>query len=110
MGWDRKQRGSSSGYYYRSVRRNGKPVKIYLGRGPEAEQAAAGVERARQARQAAQAAVAAEHLRLAGADACLAEVHRVVKLLFRAVLFSSGYYYLHKGTWRRRGHGTADEG
>lgn len=34
MGWERRQRGGR--YYYRSVRRDGRPRKVYLGKGKAA--------------------------------------------------------------------------
>jgi hypothetical protein len=98
MSWDHKRRGS--GYYYRSVRQNGKPTKIYLGRGLAAREAAAQVAQARQARQADRDAVVAELLRLAPAIAAMDELCILAQWLTRATLLAAGLHE-HRGQWRR---------
>ena len=47
MGWDRKKRGATRGYYYRSVRDGDRTRKIYLGKCAAAEEAAEAVTRRR---------------------------------------------------------------
>lgn len=101
MSWDHKCRGSGTGYYYRSVRKNGKPSKVYLGRGPAAREAATQVAQAQQTRQADRAAVAAELSRLAPAIAAMDELCTLAQLLTRATLLAGGFHE-HRGQWRRR--------
>jgi len=100
MSWDRKRRGRGP-YYYRSERKNGKPIKVYLGRGPAAQKAAAKVAQAWQARQRDRDAVTAEQLRLAAAIAALEELCTLAQLLTRATLIIGGYHE-HRGQWRKR--------
>lgn len=98
MAW--AQRGNRS-YFYKSVRINGRPTKVYLGAGEEAE-AAACEDADRRAK------VAAERLRIAGlevqiaaADGVLNELTAWTTLLFKAVLVVHGLHE-HHGLWRRR--------
>jgi hypothetical protein len=102
MVWSRKQRGAKGGYYYRSKRIAGRPVKLYVGRGPDAELAARLDERERQDRRAERAAFLAEQVRLAAADLAFADARSLVDPLVRAALILSGFH-LHRGSeWRRR--------
>src|SRR5262249_35588261 len=101
MVWSRKQRGAKGGYYYRSKRIAGRPVKLYVGRGPDAELAARLDARERQDRPADRAAVLAEQVRLAAADLAFADARALVDLLVRATLILRGYH-LHRYEWRRR--------
>ena len=80
MVWSRKQRGPESGYYYRSRRVDGRPVKLYVGRGPDAELAARLDERARQDRRAERAAFLAEQMQLAAADVAYADARALETL------------------------------
>lgn len=106
MGWDAKGKGGNR-YYYRSERRPGRPhpVKVYLGKGSQAEDAARQLEErhlARQARREAdREAVLSEVTRVAVADAALQEVRNLVQHLVRAALHEAGYHE-HRGEWRRR--------
>ena len=101
MVWSTRQRGPKSGYFYRSVRVAGKPMKVYMGRGPIAEMAALLDERKRDDR----AARRAEQFQIAHADLVADEAWILAKLLGTATLLLSDCYS-HKGTWRRRGqHG-----
>ena len=109
MVWSRKQRGPRSGYYYRSRRVGGRPVKLYVGRGPEAELAARLDERARQDRRAERAAFLAEQVRLAAADLAFADARVLVDLLVRATFILSGFHF-HRDEWRRRRHGHTTHG
>jgi hypothetical protein len=101
MVWSRKQRGPESGYYYRSRRVDGRPVKLYVGRGPDAELAARLDERERQDRRAEREAFLAERVRLAAADLAFADARALVDLLVRATLALGGFH-THHGQWRRR--------
>jgi len=101
MSWDRKQRGAAGGYFYRCVRRNGKPRKVYMGRGPGAEAAAAANERSRLARQTIQEQQRAEQLRMTFADLALQDLRVLLNVLVKAILVVHGYHE-HHGEWRRR--------
>jgi len=104
MAWSPKQRGPTSGYYYRSRRIDGKPRKIYLGRHAGAQAAAALVAQAQMLRVQQRAARQAAAFRLAVADDQLGQFRGVLDLLVRATLVSGGYYQHHGGgAWRRRG-------
>lgn len=101
MSWDRKRRGGSTGYYYRNVRRNGKPVKIYLGHGPAAKKAAAELAKTQQERQADRDARTNEMLGLSPANAAMNELHILAELLTRVTLVVAGFHE-HRGQWRKR--------
>ena len=106
MVWSRKQRGPRSGYYYRSRRVDGRPVKLYVGRGPDAELAARLDARERQDRQAEREAFLDEQVRLAAADLALQEARVLADLLVRATLILRGYHFHHYEWRRRREHAT----
>ena len=99
MAWDRKARGGPRGYYYRSVRLPGRPgpVKIYLGRGAAAVEAAAEVSRRRAARAAGTAAVAP----VAALGRRLVDLAERVRDVVAARLVAAGKHR-HKGQWRQR--------
>ena len=101
MVWSRKQRGAKGGYYYRSKRIAGRPVKLYVGRGPDAELAARLDARERQDRRAERAAFLAEQVRLAVVDLALQEARALVDLLVQTTLVLGGFHN-HHGQWRRR--------
>ncbi|QDT21393.1 hypothetical protein [Gimesia chilikensis] len=100
MSWDVKESGIA--YFYRSERVNGKPTKIYVGRGrkgAEAEQQ----DRARRLQQQRDRqhweAILFQSER---ATLDTAELASLVTLLHKAILINAGYY-LHKGhEWRKR--------
>ncbi len=98
MSWERR-RGEL--YYYRSVRIDGRPRKVYFGSGEEAlaQQARDIVSRDR--RRAERDALASEWARVAAADAALARFLELAELLTRAVLILSGHHQ-HHGEWRLR--------
>ena len=77
MSWDRKRRGASTGYYYRSVRVPDKPypVKVYFGRRTAGHLAAAEVEQRRRDREHTKAAVRAERDVTAEIDRLASELH-----------------------------------
>src|SRR3989442_509364 len=99
MGWERRQRGGK--YYYRSVRVNGAPRKLYVGKGRAAEACAASLADRRQQRQAERDEVQAEMAQMASADATLEDSVGMTDLLMKAVLLSAGYHE-HRGQWRKR--------
>ena len=109
MGWDAKGNGGNR-YFYRSERRPGRPhpVKVYVGKGPGAEEAARQLEGRRQARlarrEADRAALLSERAGVAAADGALRELEGLVNEVVRAALRGAGYHE-HRGEWRRRRHG-----
>ena len=98
MSWDRKARGSPTGYYYASERTGGRSVKRYVGRGRAAMQAAAEVKQRRHERQAA----ARHRLRVEAAVYALRGLCELVLLLARAELLLCGYHQHDGSTWRKR--------
>jgi hypothetical protein len=104
MGWDTKKNGKL--YYYKSERRPGSshPVKVYLGKGPEAEEAARQIEERRQERLAVRAALLEEEMRYADADQQLSQFGDLISAIVKATLRDADYYN-HKGEWRRRRNG-----
>ena len=99
MGWER--RGLNGVYFYKSVRRNGLPRKVYLGRGQAAETCARLDAQNRKQRQAERAALDAEQALVAPADHALRDFAALVDLLARATLLLAGYHEHHR-CWRRR--------
>lgn len=107
MSWDRKRRGASTGYYYKSVRVPDKPhpVKVYFGRRTAGQLAAADVGQRRHDRERAKAAVRAERDATAEADRLANELHEWAAVLSKVWLGLSGCHN-RKGSWRvKRGQG-----
>src|ERR1044072_589217 len=102
MAWERRQRGGS--YYYKSVRIDGQPRKIYVGAGPEAESCAQLAAQKRQQEQENRERLQAEQQHVAPAELALEELRELATLLTRAVLLLGGCHE-HRGQWRRRRHG-----
>lgn len=101
MSWDRKKRGASTGYYYKSVRVPDKPypVKQYFGRRSAGQLAAADVEQRRGDRERAKAAVRAERDATAEIDRLSNELHEWASVLSKVWLGLSGCHN-RKGSWR----------
>jgi hypothetical protein len=99
MGWERRQRGGV--YFYRSVRIDGQPRKVYLGTGPAAERQASLESEKRQRHQSEREALLAEQVQVAGADRALEDLRFFTDLLARATLILAGLHE-HRGEWRRR--------
>jgi hypothetical protein len=99
MGWE--SRGDAGPYYYRKVRRGGRVVSEYIGRGEAAELIAALdiVDRDRREGEAADRRAAREEE--AEADARLDGMVREALSAASARLAELGYHR-HKGQWRRR--------
>ena len=89
-------------YFYRSVRRCGRVVKEYWGRGPEAALAAALDAGARAKKRAEAEAVRRLVDDSGAADAATAEAAEMTTRLFHAALASAGYRRHARGTWRKR--------
>ncbi len=100
MGWEFRAGGGP--YYIRKRNVNGKVVRTYFGKGPEAEQAAAEDAMTQAERKARKA----EWKQLEALDTQGAEVEKLVRLLMDAVLIAQGYYRHHRDTyWRKRRNG-----
>ncbi len=91
-------------YYYRSVRTGSRVRNVYLGSGPEAEAAAAEVERRKHDRVAARAATRAERDRFEEGLSFLQALSSLVDLLLLAALYAEGFRRHRRGEWRRRRH------
>src|SRR5262245_5730839 len=98
MAWERRK---SRVYFYRRRRIGGRRVRLYVGRGPLAEVAAA-VEAARRRADALGRRLHEQQAqRWADADAALGELSRLSEMLLRAALRRLGYHQHHRGEWRR---------
>src|SRR5260370_31548869 len=107
MGWEQRQRGGLD--FYRSVRVNGQPRKLYVGKGPTAERQARLEAEKRQQRRSEREALLAEQVQVAGADRALEDLRAMTDLLARATLILVGLHE-HRGEWRRRRHDTTTQG
>jgi hypothetical protein len=95
MAWERGR------YYTRSRRVNGRVVRQYLGRGPEAHLAAALDARRRQEREAGRLALQAEAERQRAVDLPLRAFARLTDLLAGAALVLAGFHRHDRGPWRK---------
>jgi hypothetical protein len=84
-------------YYDRHKKVGGRALRIYLGRGERAEQAAAEDERHRSEVEAART----ERKRLEEVDAQISRVAARMESLARATLMLGGYYRHQRAEWRR---------
>jgi hypothetical protein len=98
MGWER--RGGRQ-YYFRSVRVDGRPRKLYLGAGAAAEDCARRLAQKRRELEEGRAALRAEREKAGAAEAALAEACGLARLLLAAGLLLAGLRE-HRGCWRRR--------
>lgn len=101
MGWDRKKRGATRGYYYRSVRDGDRTRKIYLGKSAAAEEVAAAVTRRRDQRDAGTRALRKEAESTVEADRSAAELREWTEVIASAWLVLTGHHF-HHGFWRYR--------
>lgn len=100
MGWDKKRRGPSSGYFYESVRTPFGVKKVYHGRSTAGKLAAAAVEQRRQTKLHVQSQVSTEREATADADRLAAELSAWAFILSAAWLVLTGHRY-RRGEWRR---------
>lgn len=101
MGWDRKKKGPSTGYFYISKRVPGKPhpVKVYYGRGAAGHEAAVEVERRRQGRVEAEKILEAERNLTDEADRLAAELREWADALSAAWMILTGHHR-RRSEWR----------
>lgn len=98
----RSTRGKTYLYLSRRNRATGKVEKLYVGRGPDAEGAAAVLEERRQRRVAERQSVARLGAELRPADALTAELDGAVATLFEAAMLAAGYHRANYSRWRKR--------
>jgi hypothetical protein len=96
MGWEYRARGGP--YYVRHTKRNGREIREYFGRGPEAEKAAA--EDAR--KQAERERERMEWKQLEELDSEVTEFSDLVDFLSKGTLLTEGFHQHHRGEWRKR--------
>ena len=101
MGWERRRRGPTGGYYYESVRVDGRVRKRYLGRGDAGHQAADALQRRRQARTEASTLLQAEHNGTHEADLLAHMLREWAATLLSVELIAAGYHK-HRGEWRKK--------
>jgi hypothetical protein len=99
MAWE--QRGSHT-YYYRSVRRNGRVTKEYLGTGPLAALSVAADAQRQAQRQAEAEAWRQEQAALDALDQQIDAWWDTGAVLLKAILYTEGFYQHDRGTWRKR--------
>jgi hypothetical protein len=101
MAWE--QRGPQT-YYYRSVRRQGRVTKDYLGTGPLAALSAAEDTERQAQRQAEAEAWRQERAALEAVDQQIDAWWNAGRVLLKATLYAEGYYQHDRGEWRKRPH------
>jgi len=99
MGWDRKRKGSSTGYFYTSVRTPEGVKKVYHGRGVAAQEAAADIEDRRSRQQALNSQIEQVES-LDEADRLANELFAWADMMSSLWLILTGHHY-HRGSWRR---------
>jgi len=99
MGWE--YRGAAGPYYTRSLRRDGRVVREYLGCSDGARILAALDDADREERAEARARQLEERGEALAVEAALAELNGATELLMREALKGAGYHR-HRGQWRRK--------
>jgi hypothetical protein len=104
VGWE--QRGKSGNrYYYRSVRREGRPVKLYVGAGIAAKLAEDIDAGRRRQREAEECALLEEIQRTSEPRSLMIRLEEITRLLMEGTLLAAGFHRPNFGPWRRRrGH------
>jgi hypothetical protein len=97
MSWEMRPCGRRR--YTRSIKRNNRLYRIYIGYGLDAELAAA-EDLARQARRRE---LRKEEVRLAELDETVGSVCKAVDQIVDAALYCAGFYRQARGPWRKRG-------
>jgi hypothetical protein len=98
MAWEKRDVGQA--YYYRSVRRDGKVVKVYYGGGTAGRLAAEADARRRAERRAAAAAARASEAHLAALMLLNAVLSERCQRLAAASLLAAGYRRPARHNWR----------
>ena len=100
MSWDKK-RGTVKRYFYRSVRLQGRPRKLYAGAGDGARRLAEADLAARLERAKARQAWLQRWAQIEEAQLPLKEFCELAALLLKGALLVSGLHR-HGGEWRKR--------
>ena len=108
MAWERRGPGGNR-YYYRSVWQRGRVRKIYVGKGPAAEQAAREDQEKQAARAAQQYATEIERALEKPARDLMAGLDSEINVAIRSALMAAGFHQHARGQWRRKRHGKASE-
>jgi len=103
-------RGKDKVYYYRHVRINGRPVRVYVGTGPDAEKAAAEDAKRIAERRACEEQRQATEAAWDSTREALDKLGTSLDLLTSAVLVAAGFYRHDRGLWRRRRNGREETG
>ena len=98
MGWEKR---GGQRYFYRTERRGGRYVKVYLGRGAAARDAARQEEATRRENQLLREAVDQLRAAIASAETDIAPVEQSFDAEVAAALNGLGYRF-HRGSWRKR--------
>jgi hypothetical protein len=91
-------------YYYRSLRRHGRPIRQYVGTGQVAELAATEDARRRVEREIEARDRLAEQARLLEGQEPLLRLFQPMEVVARAALTAAGFHRHQRGEWRHR-HG-----
>jgi hypothetical protein len=105
MAWERRRRGGL--YYTRTLRREGKILRQYVGTGAAAEAAAAEDAARRAAREALAVARRQEKERWQLLEAPLRKLCLLTDLVSHAALVLAGYRLHSRSEWRRQRHATS---
>ena len=102
MPWTRRGRHR---YFFRKRRVGGRVVRRSLGRGPEAQLAAALAAQRQREREAQWARRRQDRERWEAEAGVLQRLIEVSDLLVNAALLAAGFHQHERGAWRRRMHG-----
>ena len=102
MPWTRRGRHR---YFFRKRRVGGRVVRRSLGRGPEAQLAAALAAQRQRERELEWARRRQDRERWDADTAALQRLIEVSDLLVNAALLAAGFHQHERGAWRRRMHG-----
>lgn len=96
MGWDKQL------YYTRSIRKNGRITREYVGGGQIGHLAARFDLLARQARKSKRAEFVAEREGIYAIEAPVEEFSEMTDDILRAVLLAAGFHQHKRGEWRKK--------
>lgn len=100
MAWE--TRGGRGKYYTRSVRRDGRVRREYIGTGDVGQAAAAADSRRREGQEADREARRGALRRVSECDDRVRELCEASEIATRAVLLMAGYHRHSRGEWRQR--------